>query len=626
MFNTNLNKVLRSILIAGDSNLKQLVPMFEYPVRTLCIPGAKVQIDWKEFYSQLMSAMKTENPDQIVLHLGSNDVFGDVESTLRSYRFLIENLLLKFKSLQIGICGILPRAVNHYESSYWNMSALPRLQRDVEKLNAGIQSLTCGYSRCFFIDYAQLFKPAVHLGRDGLHVNRNGAFILKMTIENYLAERQKCVTSMTATLSSHVQVPDVESLSPKMSYAEVVRLHVPVPSSDTGNRLFDKDVEHQNSSRTPSKRKRLSSAGARRSNNKRVPTTEEPVEELRSSYDENDKHIAYGSVYIESYEVDCIIPSRTEFAESDEVECSIPTTIEFAESDELECSISTIEFAESDEVDCSIPTTIYFAESEEVESSSPTRIEFALTTVKVLASRCWKNFKRFILHLCGDVEENPGPTMLKCKWEQCTEDKFADIRLLAQHVISHIHPGILCQWEECVYCCPNEQYKLEIHVLQHIYLEQFTFQSIEEWGRALPSGQFSENCTDLHLCPPHLKIKLGLPLLDEEFSMPSQYPYTVKDHQLYVLQLQTENPENYERLISAFQQKVETMSDTTASQSGTEPSTSTSNTTELTIQGIDQLAVLNSNMTRSSQQVIVTNRPELTGTNQSTVKFTLRVS
>ncbi|CAC5406072.1 unnamed protein product [Mytilus coruscus] len=67
------------------------------------------------------------------------------------------------------------------------------------------------------------------------------------------------------------------------------------------------------------------------------------------------------------------------------------------------------------------------------------------------------------------------------------------------------------------------------------------------------------------------------------------------------------------------------MSDTTASQSGTEPSTSTSgNTTELTIQGIDQLAVLNSNMTRSSQQVIVTNRPELTGTNQSTVKFTLR--
>ncbi|CAC5386790.1 unnamed protein product [Mytilus coruscus] len=237
MFNTNLNKVLRSILIAGDSNLKQLVPMFEYPVRTLCIPGAKVQNDWKEFYSQLMSAMKTENPDQIVLHLGSNDVFGDVESTLRSYRFLIENLSLKFKSLQIGICGILPRAVNHYESSYWNMSALPRLQRDVEKLNAGIQSLTCGYSRCFLIDYAQLFKPAVHLGRDGLHVNRNGAFILKMTIENYLAERQKCVTSMTATLSSHVQVPDVESLSPKMTYAEVVRL--PVPSSDTGNRLFD---------------------------------------------------------------------------------------------------------------------------------------------------------------------------------------------------------------------------------------------------------------------------------------------------------------------------------------------------------------------------------------------------
>ncbi|CAG2209257.1 unnamed protein product [Mytilus edulis] len=126
------------------------------------------------------------------------------------------------------------------------MSALPSLQRDVEKLNAGIQSLTGGYSRCFFIiDYAQLFKPAVHLGRDGLHVIRNEAFILKMTLENYLAERQKCVTFMNATLSSPVQEPDVESLSPKMTYAEV-------------------DVDHQNSSRTPSKRKRLCLAGTKR--------------------------------------------------------------------------------------------------------------------------------------------------------------------------------------------------------------------------------------------------------------------------------------------------------------------------------------------------------------------------
>ncbi|CAG2233774.1 unnamed protein product [Mytilus edulis] len=661
MFNINLDKGLRSVLIAGDSNLKQLKPMFDYPVRTLCIPGARVQNDRKEFYSQLMSAMKTENPDEIVLHLGSNDVFGDVESTLRSYRFLIENLLLEFKSLQIGICGILPRAVNHYESTYWNMSALPRLQRDVEKLNAGIQSLTGGY-------------------------------------KNYLAERQKCVTYMNATLLSPVQVPDVESLSPKMTYAEVVRLSV--PSSDTRNRPFDKDVDHQNSSRTPSNRKRLCLAGARRTikrrtdtrkqpvesvqfkqskktavtkkekkstyncpvcpvtcsredflidhvicrHAKKVPKTEEPVEELRSSFDENDKDIhdiEYVSVNIESYEGDCIIPSRTEFEESDELECSSPTiefaeigetecsipTIEFAEIGETECSIPTIEFAEIGETEFSIPPTIELAETDEMESCSPIRIEFPLPTLKVLASKCWKNFKSFILHLCGDVEMNPGPTMLTCKWEQCTENKFTDVRLLAQHVISHISPGIVCQWEECVYCCRNDQHKLESHVLKHIYLEQFAFHSIEEWGRALPSGQFSETCTDLHLCPPNLKMKLNLPLLDEEFSMPSQYPYTVRDHQHFLLQLQTKNPENYERLLSVFHQKVETMSeDTTASQSGTEPSTSTSgnNTTELTIQGIDPLAILNSNMTRSSQHVIVTNRPELTVTNQSTVKFRLQ--
>ncbi|CAC5425023.1 unnamed protein product [Mytilus coruscus] len=519
MFNTNLNKVLRSILIAGDSNLKQLVPMFEYPVRTLCIPGAKVQNDQKEFYSQLMSAMKTENPDQIVLHLGSNDVFGDVESTLRSYRFLIENLLLKFKSLQIGICGILPRAVNHYESSYWNMSALPRLQRDVVKLNAGIQSLTCGYSRCFFIDYAQLFKPAVHLGRDGLHVNRNGAFILKMTIENYLAERQKETDFLTRMLNIRIplepllrgrdclqlgqedQIIKEYSIKRNEIVLDVTEDLAVILSSSVIHSFYQPDTKKQS---VESLQVKLSKKTAVTKKEKKS-TYNCPVCPVTCSREDFlIDHVICRHAKKESYEVDCIIPSRTEFAESDEVECSIPTTIEFAESDELECSISTIEFAESDEVDCSIPTTIYFAEREEVESSSPTRIEFALTTVKVLASRCWKNFKRFILHLCGDVEENPGPTMLKCKWEQCTEDKFADIRLLAQHVISHIHPGILCQWEECVYCCPNEQYKLEIHVLQQIYLEQFTFQSIEEWGRALPSGQFSENCTDLHLCPPHL--------------------------------------------------------------------------------------------------------------------------
>ncbi|CAG2224545.1 unnamed protein product [Mytilus edulis] len=507
MFNINLDKGLRSVLIAGDSNLKQLKPMFDYPVRTLCIPGARVQNDRKEFYSQLMSAMKTENPDEIVLHLGSNDVFGDVESTLR-----------------------------------------------------------------------------------------NGAFILKMTLENYLAERQKCVTYMNATLLSPVQVPDVESLSPKMTYAEVVRLSV--PSSDTRNRPFDKDVDHQNSSRTPSNRKRLCLAGARRTIKRRTDTRKQPVESVhlkqskKTAVTKKEKKSTYNCPVCpvtcsrEDFLIDHVICRHAKKGTKNRRTCG--GAEEFLDENDkdihdieyvsvnIECSSPTIEFAEIGETEFSIPPTIELAETDEMESCSQLRIEFPLPTLKVLASKCWKNFKSFILHLCGDVEMNPGPTMLTCKWEQCTENKFTDVRLLAQHVISHISPGIVCQWEECVYCCPNDQHKLESHVLKHIYLEQFAFHSIEEWGRALPSGQFSETCTDLHLCPPNL---------------------------------------------------VETMSeDTTASQSGTEPSTSTSgnNTTELTIQGIDPLAILNSNMTRSSQHVIVTNRPELTSTNQSTVKFRLQ--
>ncbi|XP_063436990.1 uncharacterized protein LOC134718419 [Mytilus trossulus] len=41
-----------------------------------------------------------------------------------------------------------------------------------------------------------------------------------VTLEICLAERQKCVTYMNAILSSPVQVPDIESLSQKMTYAE----------------------------------------------------------------------------------------------------------------------------------------------------------------------------------------------------------------------------------------------------------------------------------------------------------------------------------------------------------------------------------------------------------------------
>lgn len=42
-----------------------------------------------------------------------------------------------------------------------------------------------------------------------------------------------------------------------------------------------------------------------------------------------------------------------------------------------------------------------------------------VTIVKVLASRYWKNFKRLILQLSGDVERNPGPTMVSITPKKC---------------------------------------------------------------------------------------------------------------------------------------------------------------------------------------------------------------
>ena len=70
----------RSVLIAGDSNLKQLRQMFAYPgVTTLCVPGARLRNDRKNFRPKLLDTVKFSRPDAVILHIRSNDVgtYGD---------------------------------------------------------------------------------------------------------------------------------------------------------------------------------------------------------------------------------------------------------------------------------------------------------------------------------------------------------------------------------------------------------------------------------------------------------------------------------------------------------------------------------------------------------------------
>lgn len=118
--------------------------------------------------------------------------------------------------------------------------------------------------------------------------------------------------------------------------------------------------------------------------------------------------------------------------------------------------------------------------------------------VKKLIGVCWRNFRRLRLMLSGDVEENQGPVMINCQWESCRKESFETIQQLGQHLISHVHPGILCKWNDCVFSCQDDK-QLESHVLQHVYLEQFSFTSLDEWEKALPLGNLSELSTDLRL-------------------------------------------------------------------------------------------------------------------------------
>ena len=48
---------------------------------------------------------------------------------------------------------------------------------------------------CHFIDYNPLFDQCMHLARDGLHVNRNGAYVLETTLKSFVVDNMVQITS-----------------------------------------------------------------------------------------------------------------------------------------------------------------------------------------------------------------------------------------------------------------------------------------------------------------------------------------------------------------------------------------------------------------------------------------------
>jgi hypothetical protein len=73
-----------NVLIAGDSNLKQLSDICRQgnvtsglqiqSSQVLCVPGARYINDAKEFQAKMLSKVRKIRPKRLILHIGSNDI------------------------------------------------------------------------------------------------------------------------------------------------------------------------------------------------------------------------------------------------------------------------------------------------------------------------------------------------------------------------------------------------------------------------------------------------------------------------------------------------------------------------------------------------------------------------
>ena len=106
-----------------------------------------------------------------------------------AYKEILDSLVDEQKSLDIGVGGILPWERNCYAGGQWNKNTLPGLRSAAENLDVAVRKITREYRQCYFIDYRILINSDLHLARDGLHLNRNGACTLKLVIQSCLEER-----------------------------------------------------------------------------------------------------------------------------------------------------------------------------------------------------------------------------------------------------------------------------------------------------------------------------------------------------------------------------------------------------------------------------------------------------
>ena len=169
----------KKIYILGDSMVKHIKGWdlsakldHHHNIYVRNFPGAKVR-SMKDYTKP---CTREENPDHIILHVGTNDLSSDnsPERVGKSIVDLAKNLF--HDNRKVTISGIIPR------NDEWNNKA--------ELVNNHLKEM-CKFSNIDFIDNSENFNPKKHLNNSKLHLNDKGSYKLSNIVVNYISSIYK---------------------------------------------------------------------------------------------------------------------------------------------------------------------------------------------------------------------------------------------------------------------------------------------------------------------------------------------------------------------------------------------------------------------------------------------------
>ena len=169
----------KKIYVLGDSMVKHIEGWdlsgkldHHHDIYVRNFPGVKVR-SMKDYTKP---CTREENPDHIILHVGTNDLTSDnsPERVGKSIVDLAKNMF--HDNRKVTISGIIRR------NDEWNNKA--------ELVNNHLKEM-CKSANIDFIDNSKNFNPKKHLNNSKLHLNDKGSYKLSNILVNYISSIYK---------------------------------------------------------------------------------------------------------------------------------------------------------------------------------------------------------------------------------------------------------------------------------------------------------------------------------------------------------------------------------------------------------------------------------------------------